>query len=166
MLILDNENKAINLDLIADQVDIHFSVLENSTDPNEVDYFFPPLIMMESFYAATIRLKIGKWFINMPADFQILIGEPSHGDLEVNPIISLNDRDFKAFALNPISSFRPEFLPIDIDDVLPSTRWFLPKIKSGQLLCVPLYEGYKPLCVYVVKDIPKSLEIIKAGKSW
>jgi hypothetical protein len=166
MLILTTENESFDLDLMPDVVDdLHFGVLDNST-PNDPDYIFPPLVFMESFSAPTVRLKIGKYFVNIPVDYQILIGEPQHGDLEVNAVSNLNDRDFKAFALNPLSSFRPEFLPVEIDDVLPSSRWFLPKLKTGQLLCVPLHPGKKPLCVYFVKEIPKSMEIIRASKAW
>ena len=166
MLILTTENKTFDLNFMPDVVDdLHFCVLDNSNQ-NEVDYHFPPLVFMESFSAPTVRLKIGSYFVNIPVDYQILIGEPQHGDLEVNAVSNLNDRDFKAFALNPLSSFRPEFLPVEIDDVLPSTRWFLPKLKTGQLLCVPLEECDKPLCVYFVKDIPKSCEVIRASKAW
>lgn len=166
MLILTTENCSFDLDLMPDVVDdLHFCVLDNST-PHDPDYIFPPLVFMESFSAPTVRLKIDKYFVNIPVDYQILIGEPQHGDLEVNAVSNLNDRDFKAFALNPLSSFRPEFLSVEIDDVLPSSRWFLPKLKTGQLLCVPLYPGHKSLCAFFVKEMPRSMEIIRASKAW
>lgn len=166
MFILPPENIAFDTNLMPDVVDdLFFCVLSNE-NPDEPDYIFPPLVFMESFSAPTIKLKIGKHTINVPIDFQILIGEPSHGDLEVNAISSLNDRDFNAFVLNPLSSFKPEFQPIEIDDVLPPSRWYLPKLRTGQLLCVPLCPGPKPPCAFFVKDIPKSLEIIRANKAW
>jgi hypothetical protein len=165
MLILTNYDRSFDLQTIPDQVDLNYAVLDNSNS-EEPDFFFPSLVYMESFSTPTIKLKIGDYLINLPVDYSILIGEPSHGDLEVIQISSLNDRYFKAFSFNPLSSFRPEFYTIEIDDVLPSSRWFMPKLKTGQLLCVPLDSGKKPKCIYIVKDIPKASEIVRAGKVW
>jgi hypothetical protein len=102
----------------------------------------------------------------MPLDWQMLIGEPDHGDLEVVPLTSINDRGFKAFTFNPLSSFRPEFSPVEIVDVFTDNRWYFPKLKNGQLLCVPLTRGVKPPCVYFVKDISRNCEIIRYSKAW
>ncbi len=103
----------------------------------------------------------------MPVDWQMLIGEPDFGDLEVVPLQSLNDRDFKAFSFNPLSSFRPEFLPVDIVDVFTDNKWYFPKLKNGQMLCVPLEtKTKKPKCVYFVKDVTRNSEIVDIAKAW
>jgi hypothetical protein len=174
MFILSEENKVVDLNLIPEQVDMHFWVFENSLKTGEADYYCQPLVMLESFYAATVKLRFeikhgrvkDTIFLNVPADHQLLIGEPSHGDLEINPITSLSGRDFKAFSLNPMSSFTADYLSVDIEDVYQSTKWFVPKTKLGQLLCVPLLDVEKPPCIYLVRDIPKSLEIIKISNAW
>lgn len=168
MRILLPENTAFELDHLAEaasDVDIHYGVLDN-TDPQDPDYKFHPLIFVESFYSPTLKLQIGKYTIQVPIDWQILIGEPEHGEYEVISLSSLNDRNFKAFVLNPLSSFRPEFYQIDIVDIYSETRWFLPKIKAGHLLCVPLESGPKPKCVYFIKDCPRNSEIILASKAF
>ena len=172
MLILNEENNPVDLNLIPNECDMYFWVFDNSTGAK--DYFCVPLIMLESFYSPTIKLCLTmdnsrhnptKFFINVPADYQILIGEPSHGDLEINPVTSLSGRHFKAFSMNPISSFRPEYLHIEVEDVLPSIKWYMPKIRTGQLLAIPLENKHKSSCIYMVRDIPKSLEIIRLNEA-
>jgi len=167
MLILTEKNTTYDLDTLPEQIteDLRFCVLDNS-NPADSDYFWLPLVFMESFQSPTLKLRIGKHTIRIPVDWQLLIGEPDHGDLEVIPLTSLNDRNFKAFALNPLTSFRPEFLEVEIADIYPETKWFLPKLKNGQLLCVPLTSGEKPLCVYFIKDCPRASEIVKARVAW
>lgn len=166
MKILTNENSSYDLVELPDEIeDLRFCVLDNS-DPAEADYFFVPLIFLESFVSPALVLKIGKHQVTMPLDWQILIGEPDHGDLELVPLTSINDRGFKAFTFNPLSSFRPEFSDIEIVDVFTDNRWFFPKLKNGQILCVPIEEGERPKCVYFVKDISRNCEIIKYHKAW
>jgi len=168
MLILTEHNQTQNLNLIPDQVDSYFWVFDNS--PGCKDYFCVPLVMLESFYSPTIRLRLTensghknpkKWFLNVPADYQILIGEPSHGDMEINTVTSLSGRHFHAYTMNPLTGFRPEYLHIEVEEVLPSIKWFMPKMKVGQLLCVPIDSKPKSPCIYLVRDIPKSLEIVR-----
>ena len=106
--LLTLENTSYELNEIPEEVDdIRFCVLDNS-DPKEPDYFFIPLIFLESFNSPALVLKIGNSVIKMPIDWQLLIGEPDLGDLEVVPLTSINDRGFSVFAFNPMSSFRPE----------------------------------------------------------
>jgi hypothetical protein len=102
----------------------------------------------------------------MPVDWQILIGEPDLGDLEVVPLTSINDRGFSAYAFNPISSYRPEFHPIDIVDIYQDVKWYFPKLKPGQMLAVPLSEEDKSLCAYFVKDISRQSEVVDYSKVW
>ena len=111
-------------------------------------------------------MRIGKHILRMPVDWQILIGEPDLGDLEVLPLTSINDRGFKAFQFNPLSSFRPSFPDIELLDVYHDVSWFTPKLKNGQLLAVPLNDGAEPECVYFVKDISRNCEVVNYNLAW
>jgi len=166
MRILTLDNQHYDLDQLPDEVDdMRFAILDNS-DPQNPDYHYIPLIFLESFNAPALVLQIGRNRIKMPIDWQILIGEPEMGDLEMLPLTSINDRGFKVFEFNPLSSFRPSFPEIEIVDVYHEVAWYAPKLKNGQMLCVPITDGAKPECVYFVKDISRNCEIVDYQKAW
>ena len=166
LLTLEN-NRSFDMSEIPNEVDdLRFCVLDNS-NPKEPDYFYIPLIFLESFNSPALVLKIGDHTVKMPVDWSILIGEPDLGDLEVVPLAGVNDRGFKAFAFNPLSSFRPEFFPIEVIDIYQDVKWYFPKLRSGQMLAVPLDEHVdKPLCAYFVKDISRASEVVNYGLAW
>ena len=59
MRLLTLDNTSYELNEIPEEVDdIRFCVLDNS-DPKEPDYFFIPLIFLESFNSPALVLKIG-----------------------------------------------------------------------------------------------------------
>ena len=114
MKILTLDNQAYDLETLPDEVDdLRFAILDNS-NPLNVDYHYIPLIFLESFNAPAVVLEIGNKTIKMPVDWQVLIGHEEHGDLETIPLSSLNDRGFTVFAFNPLTSFSPSFLDIEI----------------------------------------------------
>jgi hypothetical protein len=166
MKILTLDNTAYDLDTLPEEVDdMRFAILDNS-DPSDPDYHYIPLIFLESFNSPALVLQIGENKIRMPIDWQILIGEPDLGDLEMLPLTSINDRGFKAFQFNPLTSFRPSFLDIEIVDVYHDVAWYAPKLKNGQILCIPLSNNPEPDCVYFVKDISRNCEVIDYNKAW
>ena len=167
MKILQLENQTYKLEKIPEYVDdkLRFAVLDNS-NPQEPDYFFIPLIFLESFNAPAAVLEIGKYKISMPLDWKMVVGEAEQGELHVLPITSLNDRGFEAFTFNPLTSGKPDFHPIDIVDIYQEVKWYFPKIKSGQILCVPLENKPKPQCAYFVKDISRQCELIDYSAVW
>ena len=166
MRILTLENRAYNLETLPDVIDdMRFSVLDNS-DPSDADYFFIPLIYLESFHCPAVVLKIGDHTIKMPMDWQLLIGDLDSGDLEMLPLTSLNDRGFSAFTFNALSSFRAEFYPVEIVDVYHEVTWYAPKLKNGQMLSVPLSDDEKPICAYFVKDISRGCEVVDVNQAW
>ena len=167
MRLLTLENTSFEINEIPEEVDdVRFCVLDNS-DPKNPDYFFIPLIFLESFNSPALVLKIGNNIIKMPLDWQILIGEPDMGDLEVVPLTSINDRGFNVFAFNPMGSFRPQFFPVEVIDIYQDVKWYFPKLKPGQLLAVPLNTNTdKPLCVYFVKDISRQSEVVNYAKAF
>ena len=166
MKILTLDNLAYDLDTLPEEVDdMRFAILDNS-DPSDPDYHYIPLIFLESFNSPALVLQIGEHRIKMPIDWQILIGEPDLGDLEMLPLTSINDRGFKAFQFNPLTSFRPSFLDIEIIDVYHDVAWYAPKLKNGQMLCIPLNNDPEPDCVYFVKDISRNCEIVDYNRAW
>ena len=124
-------------------------------------------MFLESFNSPALVLRIGPWTIKMPVDWQLLIGESDLGDLEVVPLTSINDRGFSAFCFNPLTSFRPEFHPVEIVDIYQDVKWYFPKLKTGQILAVPLETtGERPLCAYFVKEISRASEVVQYNLAW
>ena len=163
MRILTLENECFHLDKLPEELedDIRFSVLDNS-NPKDPDFFFMPLIFLESFTAPAMVINIAGQEITMPVDWHIAVGcSDSGNDLEVLPLTSLNDRGFEAWLYNPISSFRAEFGDIEIVNFYSEVKWYFPKMKNGQLLTVPLTDGKEPICAYFVKDISRQSEVIE-----
>ena len=166
MRILTLDNTCFQLDNLPEQIDedIRFSVLDNS-DPVNPDFFFIPLIFLESFNAPAMVLDIGGHQITMPVDWSIAVGDSESGcDLEVIPLTSINDRGFEAFLFNPLNGFKTHFAKINIVNFYTDVKWYFPKMKNGQLLTVPLTDTAKPLCAYFVKDISRQCEIIEYSK--
>ena len=163
MRILTLDNECFNLDDLPDEIedDVRFSVLDNS-DPKNPDFFFVPLIFLESFSAPAMVLDIGGHEVTMPVDWNIAVGcSESGNDLEVLPLTSINDRGFEAFLFNPLKSFKTDFAEVKITNFYTDVKWYFPKMKNGQLLSVPITEGKNPLCAYFVKDISRQCEVIE-----
>lgn len=166
MQILTLEDKTFSLNNLPDEVDdsTRFAVLDNST-PSDPDFFFMPLIFLESFNSPAMVLRIGEDEVTMPIDWCIAVGDSSSAtDIEILPLTSLNDRGFEALCFNPLSSFRVEFKKIEIVNFYNDVKWYFPKMKNGQLLAVPTRFGEKPPCAYFVKEISRQNEIIQLDK--
>lgn len=162
MQILTLDNETFDLSKMPDELedDIRFSVLDNN-DPQNPDFFFIPLIFLESFNSPAMVLNIGGYEITMPIDWSIAVGDRECGnELEVLPLTSLNDRGFDAFLYNPISGFKHSYASIEIVNVYSDVKWYFPKMKNNQLLSVPLWQGHKPDCVFFTKDISRQCEVI------
>ena len=166
MNILTLENKSFNLNQLPEEVDdsMRFSVLDNS-NPQDPDFYFVPLIFLESFNSPAAVIEIAGKEVTMPLDWCIAVGcQQAGSDLEVLPITSLNERGFEAYLFNPLSSYQPAFGKIEITNFYNDVKWYFPKMKNGQLLSVPITEGDEPLCAYFVKDISRQCEVIDFGK--
>jgi len=162
MQILTLENKTFPLKQIPDELEdeVRFAVLDNS-DPKEPDFFFVPMIFLESFSAPAMVLEINGKEIMMPVDWHIAVGDSEAGnDLEVLPLTSINDRGFEAFLFNPLSSFKFEFGDIKITNFYSDVKWYFPKVKNGQLLAVPISDEPESLCAFFIKDISRQSEVI------
>ena len=111
MRILTLEDKCFPLTNLPDELeeDIRFAVLDNS-DPKDPDFFFIPLIFLESFNAPAMVLEIAGKEIMMPLDWSIAVGDSTSGnDLEVLPLTSINNRGFEAFLYIRIPSSKCPF---------------------------------------------------------
>jgi hypothetical protein len=65
-----------------------------------------------------------------------------------------------------MSSFRPSFPEVEIIDVYQEVTWYSPKLKNGQILCVPLNSDPRPECVYFAKEISRNCEIVDYNQAW
>jgi hypothetical protein len=167
MQILTLENKIFSLNELPEEIDedLRFAVLDNSDNQNP-DHFFVPLIFLESFTGPAVVLSIGEYELTMPLDWCTIVGDPTGPEMEVLPLTSLNDRGFRTFTFNPLSSFRPEFYDIDIINVYQDVKWYFPKMKPGQLLCTPLNNELQPPCAYFVKEVSRQSELVDYSRCW
>jgi hypothetical protein len=166
MQILTLTNEAFSLNNLPDEVDenMKFSVLDNS-NPQDPDFYFMPLIYLESFNAPAIVMKIGNNEIMMPIDWCIAVGDSSSAThIEILPLTSLNDRGFDALVFNPVSDFRIEFQKIEIINFYNDIKWYFPKIKVGHLLTTPLQMKHRPNCAFFVKEVSRHSEMIHLDK--
>lgn len=166
MKILTNENQVYELDFVPDEIDdIRYCVLDYS-DKNNPDYYFMPLVFLEIFNAPAAVLRIGNNTFKMPIDWSLVICDSEIGEPEVVPITSLNDRGFNAFTLNPISSYMPEYQPVEIVNIYNEVKWHFPKLKNGHLLAVPVTEKPESVCAFFVKETSKIPEVLDITKLW
>jgi hypothetical protein len=161
MQILTLDNTTYLLNKIPDHVDdsMRFSILDN-TDATNPDFFFVPLIYLESFSSPAVVLEIGKNKIQMPLDWYILLGDPECGDLEILPLTSLNDRSFHAFCFNPITDSMPTYQEVNVVNIYNEVEWFFPRVRSNHLLTTPITTDVNPPCCYFIKDINRNTDTV------
>lgn len=133
------------------------------SDPKNSDYFFIPLIFLESFNAPAVVLNIGEFTIQMPLDWSILVCDSDYSDLELMPLTSLNDRGFHTMVFNPLRHMVPTPQEITITNVYAEVKWYFPKLKNGNILVVPLENKPQPNCALFVKEISKLPDVISIG---
>jgi hypothetical protein len=155
MKILTVENTSYDLDTVPEEIDdIRYCVLDAS-DVDDIDFYFLPLVFLESFHAPAICLQIGEHEIQMPMDWSIMICDDDYSAVEVLPLASLNNRGFKAVTLNPLRNTSLNGAEINITNIYQDVKWYFPKLKNGHVLSVPLEDKPEPLCAYFVKEANK-----------
>ena len=153
--ILDCDNTVYDLDTVPDEVDdVRFCVLDTA-DSEDIDFYFRPLIFLESFHAPAVCLDIGGKIVQVPMDWHILISDEDRSEIELLPITSLNNRGFRALVTNPLTSRMPDTRDIEIATIYQDVKWYLPRLKHGSLLVVPIEDKPEPECVFIVKDANK-----------
>ena len=162
MNILTVENSIYNIDNIPDKIDdIRFCVLD-CNDPQYIDYYFLPLVFLESFHSPAAVLKIGNYNLEIPLDWSVLVYDQDTSDVEVVEISRLNDRGFCAAVLNPLNDMTINAEEITIIDIYSDIKWFFPKLRNGCMLVIPLENKKSPKCAIFVKELtklPKNLDI-------
>jgi len=170
MNLLMPENTVIDIERIPDKLveDVRYSILDLS-NPKNYDFYFLPLVFLESFNAPAVVLDIGGHIVKMPCieppnDWKILIGDREIGQLEAVSLEDLNSRDFEAFSMNPISSFMYDFKPVRIIDTYNDIKWFMPTLPVNNVLTVPLNNKPKPDCVFFVNGVTgRKVDLIDIG---
>ena len=164
MRLLLPDNRTFDMNVLPDQIDdLRYCVLDYSNH-QDVDFFFIPLIFLDQFPRPAADLRIGRWRIQMPLDWSIVIADKDFGHMEIIELKHLNDRPFSAFVLNPVNGYVPEFGEITIENVYPDITWNMPKLKYGHILAVPLDNSASPPCAFFVRDtnrLPETLDITK-----
>ena len=156
-------NQVYELDRIPSEIeDIRFCVLDYS-DPKDPDYFFIPLIFLESWNSPAVVLKIGEYTLQMPLDWSILVCDSEYSDIEVMPLTSLNERGFCTMVYNPLKHMIPKPMEVSITNVYTDIKWYFPKLKNANILVVPLEDKPIPNCALFIKD-DKLLDVIDIGK--
>lgn len=165
-MLINTIDKNIDLNFIADEIDedIRFMVLDFTNQP-DLDYIYTPLVFLESFNAPCAILEIGKYNLEVPLDWNVIIADQFLGQSEIISIMQIADRGFNAFSINP-NHVKPEFLPINLKTVYNEKKWFLPKLKTGHMLAIPLELDSDSLCVFFAKDLTKINEVIQIDQLW
>jgi hypothetical protein len=159
MYILTPENKTYELNKIPDEVDMRYGVYDYSDKKNK-DYYFQPLLFLESFYAPAIVLDVGPYKVQMPLDWSVIVCDETYSDIEIMPLTRLNDRGFHVALFNPLIHMVPEMHELTISNVFTEVKWYIPKLKSNSLMVVPVEDCDRPKCMLFVKDVTKMADNI------
>ena len=166
MNILTVDNVTYDLNAVPNEVDdLQYCVLD-CTNPKSLDYFYIPLIFLESFNAPAAVLSIAGRQFTMPIDWSLVIGDIEAGDPEVISILHINDRGFNAFCYNPLSDYQIAFKQVDIVNIYSEVKWVFPKLKYGHLLAVPTGPKKKDPVVYFVKETNKIPDVLDLSQIW
>lgn len=160
MKILTAENTPLDIDFIPDtpqeELEVHQYCIFDGGDEEYADYFFLPLVFLESFYAASICLSIGEFKVQMPADWSIVTTDEHLGSIEIIKLTSLdNDKGIVTPVFNPLRPKIPAIEEVRITNVYQDVKWFFPKLKFGHVLVIPLEDCEQPRCALFVKDANK-----------
>jgi len=159
MKILTVDNDVYDLDSVPNEIDdIRYCVFD-AGDPEYMDYYFLPLIFLESFHSPAICLSIGEHKIQMPMDWSIITSDEDFSTIEVLPLASLNNRGFIAPLFNPLRNAIPDPAELQITNIYQDVKWYFPKLKNGHVLVVPLEDKPEPKCALFVKEITKVKDI-------
>lgn len=154
-MVLTPDNQPYDLDLISEDndIDVQFCYFDMGLG-KDADYYFKDLVFFETFTAPPIELRIGKHLIRLPKHWSILLGEQEQGALEFVPLEDFRDLEYKAFIMNPLSSFMPKYHMVEINMIYTSeVRWYAPKLERKQMLIVPLSLDYGSDCAIFADDI-------------
>lgn len=159
MRVLTVENQAFDLNTVPDEVDdVRYCVLDIA-HKDEVDFYFLPLVFLESFHSPAICLQLGNVNLQLPMDWSILVCDDDFSALEIIGLASLNNRGFRAVTFNPMTSRSLDSESISITNIYQDVKWYFPKLKPGHMLAIPLENKPNPRCAYFIKETSKLPDI-------
>ena len=154
MLLLSPENIPFDLNSVPDEIidNVCYGVM--SVTPGNRDFYWHQLILLENFSAPAMNINVGGHqlllpIMESPHSWVIAIADPMLAEIELLLIDEENCRGFQAFVYNPLSSFVPKYMNIEIGETYGSMNWSLPKLSTGQLLCIPLTQEPKSPCIFI-----------------
>jgi hypothetical protein len=163
MKVLTTENFSYNLDKVPETADeIQYCVLDTN-NKNNIDFFFIPLIFMETFNAPSMVMEVGPYTVQMPIDWSVMVIEKELGQCEMVPLTSINDRGFEALVINPLTNKMTESHEIKIVNVFQDVKWYFPKLKNGHIITVPTSNGPNPPCLFFAKETNQIPDVINVG---
>lgn len=158
MKILTNENKTVSLEHISRLIDkdMNYAVLDVSQKNkyNIVDYYFNPLVFLETFNYRGVELSIGNKKLMLPLNWSIVMADSETADVAVIPIEDINPaRQLHAFVFNPLSGYIPTFEPVKINEIFSDIDWVFPKIENQRFLVIPIEDKERPRCILVINEL-------------
>ena len=164
MRLLLSDNTVFDMNTLPEVIDdLHFCILDYS-NVNDVDFYWIPLVFLDVFPRPAADLQIGKHRVQLPLDWAIVIADKDFGCVEILELKDLRDRPLDALILNPITGFMPDFGEINQINMFPDITWYVPKLKYGHILVLPLEPTPNPPCILVVKDIHRLPEVLDITK--
>lgn len=157
MLVLTPENLPFDMASIVEDAPDELYCALNLSDISDSDYFFYNILNTVTFTAMTAELQIGDMIVQVPINWQILLGDEDTGMMEMSSIedlLSLTEPH--AFVYNPLTSLYPKFLPVSIKQIFTiNIKWQMPMLSRSHLLAVPLQVKHKPLCAFFADENDK-----------
>lgn len=180
MLILNEENAAVEMDTVTSNIAVHFCVLEFAKHKNEKgekivvpDYRFKEIIFTETYTSKAAMLSVGQYSTMVPAHWSVMVTYADQA--EVVTIEDIASRDLDAFCLNPLDSYMPTRLPLRLRGIY-EMSWVYPSLLPNELLAIPVGVPKRrldseikrppgPLCILAGEKL-KVPEIIDVGSLW
>lgn len=157
MNVLTPENYSFEMDQVIDTIPNESFCVLNLISMEDADFYFRHILNTVSFNSISVDLKIGQYVIQVPLQWQILLGDEDTGMLEMCTIENiLNMKEPKAYVLNPLRSMYARFEDVQVLRVftLP-TKWQIPMLPRKNLLAVPLRNGENPMCAFFADENEK-----------
>lgn len=162
MLVLTPENTSFDMNEVGEYAPNKMFCALDLSDISNSDYYFFNILNTVSFSSIAVELKIGNYSLQVPMNWQILIGDEDTGMLEVVHVEDLLAiKSPYAFVYNPIKSRYPQFLPVSVSSICTvSLKWQIPLIRKSHMLAVPLESKEIPLCAFFADETDKFPEFM------
>jgi len=170
LLILNEHNEIVDLDQVSKNSEIYYGVLD-FTKPKTPDYFFKPIVFIDTYNAPSAELKIGPYTTMIPFKWSIIV---VYADIaELVPVEDIVSKNHDVFLINPITAYMPSSMPIRYKGSY-DTAWSYPTLGKTELLVIPIAQQIEredesrkrgPLCI-VAGEKAKIPETIDLGLLW